>query len=64
MHSRIFLYLYSGKKQRCALVDFKKAFYTALRIGLWQTLIKNKICGKMFRDILNLYTDIKSGAKN
>ena len=52
------------KKQCCALVDFKKAFYTVWRIGLWQTLIKNKICGKMFGVILNLYTDIKSCVKN
>jgi hypothetical protein len=64
MHSRISLYLSSGKKQRVAFVDFKKAFDTVWRIGLWQTQIKNKICGKMFRVILNLHTDIKSCVKN
>jgi hypothetical protein len=53
----------SGKKQLCAFVDFKKAFDTVWRIGLWQTLIKIKICGKMFRVILNLYAYIKSCAK-
>ena len=64
MHSLISLYLSSGKKLCCAFVDFKKAFDTVWRIGLWQKLIKNKIGGKMFRVILNLYTDIKSCVKN
>jgi hypothetical protein len=52
------------KKLCCAFVDFKKAFDTVWRIGLWQKLIKNKIGGKMFRVILNFYTDIKSCVKN
>jgi hypothetical protein len=64
MHSRISLYLSSGKKQCCPSVDFTKAFDTVWRIGLWQKLIKNKICGKMFRVILNWYTYIKSCVKN
>ena len=59
----ISLYLSSGKKQLCAFVDFKKAFDTVWKFGLWQTLIKIKICGKMFRVILNLYTYIKSCVK-
>jgi hypothetical protein len=64
MHSLISLYLSSGKKLFCAFVDFKKAFDTVWGIGLWQKLIKNKIGGKKFRVILNLYTDIKSCVKN
>ena len=64
MHSLISLYLSSGKKLFCDFVDFKKAFDIVWRIGLWQKLIKNKIGGKMFRVILNLYTDIKSCVKN
>ena len=64
MHSLISLYFSSGKKLFCAFVDFKKAFDIVWRIGLWQKLIKNKIGGKMFRVILNLYTDIKSCVKN
>jgi hypothetical protein len=64
MHSLISLYLSSGKKLFCAFVDFKKAFDTVWRIGLWQKLIKNKIGGEMFRVILNLYTDIKSCVTN
>jgi hypothetical protein len=51
MHSRISLYLSSGKNQLCAFADIKKAFDTVWRIGLWQKLTKNKICGKMFRVI-------------
>ena len=64
MHSLISLYLSSGKKLYCDFVDFKKAFDIVWRIGLWQKLIKNKIGGKMFRVILNLFTDIKSCVKN
>ena len=64
MHSLISLYLSSGKKLFCDFVDFKKAFDTVWRIGLWQKLIKNKIGGKMFRVILNFYSDIKSCVKN
>ena len=64
MHSLISLYLPSGKKLFCAFPDSKKAFDTVWKIGLWQKLIKNKISGKMFRVILNLYTDIKSCVKN
>ena len=37
MHSLISLYLSSGKKLLCAFVDFKKAFDTVWRLGLWQT---------------------------
>jgi hypothetical protein len=59
MHSLISLYLSSGKKLFCVLVDFRKAFDTMWRIGLWQKLTKNKIGGKMFSVILNFYTDIK-----
>jgi hypothetical protein len=36
MHSLISLYLSSGKKLLCAFVDFKKAFDTVWRLGLWQ----------------------------
>ena len=64
MHSLISLDLSSGKKLVCAFVDFKKAFDTVWRIGLWQKLIKNRIGGEMFRVILNFYSDIKSCVKN
>ena len=36
MHSLISLYLSSGKNILCAFVDFKKAFDTVWRLGLWQ----------------------------
>ena len=64
MHSPISLYLSSDKNLFGAFVDIKKAFDTVWRIGLSQKLIKNKIGGKMFRVILNFYTDIKSCVKN
>ena len=64
MHSRISLYLSSGKKHLCAFADIKKSFDTVWRIELWQKLTKNKICGKLFRVILNLHKDIKSLVKN
>lgn len=60
LHSLISLYLGTGKKLFCAFIDFRKAFDTVWRVGLFQKLIKNGIRGKVFRVIVNMYTDIKS----
>lgn len=40
--------VYVEKKPFCSFVDFKKAFETVWRNGLWRTLIKNGINGKWF----------------
>ena len=60
LHSLISIYLPSGKKLHCTFVDFKKAFDTVWRLGLWQKLMKSKISGKIFKVIYNLYNDTKS----
>ena len=44
----------------CAFVDFKSAFDTVWRAGLWKKLIKSNINGLVFRVIKNMYTNIKS----
>lgn len=48
------------KKLFCCFVDFKQAFDTVWRLGLWKKLIKEGITGKCFTLISNLYKDIKS----
>lgn len=50
----------SKKKLYCCFVDFKQAFDTVWRNGLWTKLLKNQINGKCFHVIYNLYKDIKS----
>jgi hypothetical protein len=41
-------------------VDFKKAFDTVWRTGLWRKLQNCEIKGKCFKIIYNMYNDIKS----
>ena len=51
----------SGKKKLyCCFVDFKQAFDTVWRDGLWSKLVQYRINGKCFKVIHNLYKDIKS----
>jgi len=57
------LYFSSGKRLYCAFIDFKKAFDTVWRMGLWQKLIQNKITGKILKVIFNMYDSIKSCVK-
>lgn len=52
-----------GKKLYCTFVDFKKAFDTVWRVGLWQKLIKNGINGKILRVVVNMYKNVKSCIK-
>jgi hypothetical protein len=47
----------------CAFIDFKQAFDTVWRDGLWSKLIKNGINGKCFNYIRNMYIDVKSLVK-
>lgn len=51
------------KKLLCAFIDFKQAFDTVWRIGLWIKLILNGINGKCFRFIKNMYMGIRSLVK-
>ena len=54
------LYLNTGSKLFCTFIDFRKAFDTVWRIGLWQKLLNTNIKGKIFKVIYNMYADIKS----
>lgn len=60
MHALISLYLSSGKKLYCTFVDFRKAFDTVWRKGLWQKINNSGINGKCFKVIYNMYNNIKS----
>ncbi|KAK3097138.1 hypothetical protein FSP39_006717 [Pinctada imbricata] len=60
LYSFIQLYLNCGKKLFCTFIDFKKAFDTVWRIGLWRKLQNTNIKGKIFKVIYNMYKDIKS----
>ena len=59
IHLFLFTYLLV-KKCICTFIDFKKAFDTVWRLGLWQKFIKSNISGKIFKVIYNLYKDTKS----
>ena len=59
----ISIYFSIGKKLFCVFVDFKSAFDTVWRIGLWQKLQKFNIRGKIFTVIYNMYQNIKSCVK-
>lgn len=50
----------SKKKQFCSFVDFKGAFDTVWRVGLWKKLLMHRIDGKVFNIIRNMYEGIKS----
>ncbi|CAL4160573.1 unnamed protein product, partial [Meganyctiphanes norvegica] len=50
----------SNQKLYCAFVDYKKAFDTVWRSGLWYKLINSGITGKLYNVIVNMYKNIKS----
>ena len=54
----ITLYLSKKKKLFCCFIDFKKAFDTIWRTGLWQKLINSNIYGKMFKINFSFYDNI------
>ncbi len=60
LHALIDLYFSFGKRLFCTFVDFKKAFDTVWRPGLWSKLQRYEIKGKIFRVIYNMYHGIKS----
>lgn len=47
-------------KLYCCFIDFKQAFDTVWRVGLWQKLRESGFKGKCYNLIKNLYKDIKS----
>ena len=60
LYSLIQIYLMSNRKLFCTFVDFRKAFDTIWRVGLWQKLIQCNITGKIFTSIFKMYSNIKS----
>ena len=60
LKSLIDVYAAHNRKLFCAFVDFKKAFDTVWRQGLWTKLIKEGIDGKVLHVITNMYKRIKS----
>ena len=52
--------LYNKKKIFCGFIDFRQAFDTVWRQGLWTKVLKSGIDGKCFRFIKNMYKGIKS----
>lgn len=57
------LFLWKKKFVFCLFIDYKKAFDTVWRDGLWYKLIKSNIRGKIFNVIKNMYSNIKSCVK-
>jgi hypothetical protein len=61
LHVLIDIYIYVvWEKLYCTFIDFKKAFDTVWRLGLWQKLVKNNVCRKVLKVILNMHNRIKS----
>lgn len=48
------------KKLFSAFIDFKSAFDTVWRVGLWKKLLRYNINGKVFNVIKNMYSNVKS----
>ena len=63
LYSLIMIYFSFGKKLYCTFVDFKSAFDTVWRSGLWQKMVKSNIKGKIFTVIYNMYQNIKTCVK-
>ena len=59
LKSLIDIFLHKKKNFFCAFVDFKKAFNTVWRSGLWIKIISFRITGKLF-DVRSNYNNIKS----
>jgi hypothetical protein len=43
LHTLISIYFSFGKKLFCSFIDFKSAFDTVWRIGLWQKMQKSNV---------------------
>jgi hypothetical protein len=64
LYSLITIYFSQRKKLYCTFVDFKCAFDTVWRSGLWQKLQKSNIKGNIFTVIYNMYQNIKTRVKH
>ena len=60
LHALISIYFSFGKKLFGSFIDFKSAFDTVWRIGLWQKMQKSNVQGKMCKVINCMYQNIKT----
>ena len=60
LHALISIYFSFGKKMFCSFIDFKSAFDTVWRIGLWQKMQTSNVQGKHFKVINCMYQNIKT----
>lgn len=60
LHALIEILKAKKKKLFCTFIDFRKAFDSVWRSGLWQKLLQSGIDGKLLRIINNMYKGIKS----
>ena len=59
LHALISIYFSFEKKLFCSFIDFKSAFDTVWRIGLWQKMQKSNVQGKNCKVINCRYQNIK-----
>lgn len=60
LHSLITIYFSFGKKLFCSFIDFRSAFDTVWRAGLWQKMLQYNTQGKILRVIHNMYQNIQT----
>jgi hypothetical protein len=60
LHALISIYFYFRKKLLCSFIDFKSAFDTVWRIGLWQKMQKSNVQGNICKVINCMYQNIKT----
>lgn len=53
-------HLNNRKRFYCAFIDFKRAFDSVYRNGMWYKLIKSGVNGKLLSLIRSMYTEVKS----
>ncbi len=54
------LFCFKARELYCSFVDYRKAFDTIWRHGLWLKLLKYGLNGKLYDVIKNMYKHIKS----
>ena len=60
LNSLIEKHLNSKKQLYCAFIDFKRAFDSVYRNGLWYKLIKSGVDGKVLSLIRSMYKEVRS----
>ena len=63
LHALIEILKARKTKLFCSFIDFRKAFDSVWRVGLWQKLLQCGINGKLMQVIHNMYKNIKSCVK-